>query len=188
MDKKHAEHIEHIDMAELPEEASHHSVNNDGVDYRNEYLKFAGVLLLVFLGAFMHYTTFDLSGNGFLDSFMGVFFLTFASFKLIGLTDFVMGFQDYDIIAKKHPNYGFLYPFIQLFFAIAYLLGGSRIIDILVLTVSLVSAYGVLKSLSKKTQFHCVCLGNVIKLPLNRVSLTEDLSMAAMAAYMLVMR
>ncbi|MDQ3094275.1 MAG: hypothetical protein M3Q70_03835 [bacterium] len=183
--------IEHIDMRHSDPELSSSQAHafNPSENYPAEYMKLVGVLLAILFGAFMHYTTFDLTGNGFLDSFMGVFFLTFASFKLIGLTEFVTGFATYDVVAKKYPAYGYVYPFIQLLFAVFYLvIGASRLIDILVLVVSLVSAYGVMKALNSKQKLHCVCLGNVIKLPLSRISFMEDFGMAAMALVMLIMR
>lgn len=186
---QHEEHIEHIDMAKeeaKPSFHGHHAAISD--DQRLEYMKFAGLMVAILFGAFMHYTTFDLSGNGFMDSFMGVFFLTFASFKLIGLQDFVAGFRTYDIIARRYAAYGYTYPFIQLFFAGAYLIGANRIIDSLVLIVSLVSAYGVIQAINSHRQFHCVCLGNVIKLPLSRISFVEDFGMALMALVLLLTR
>ncbi|MDQ2973323.1 MAG: hypothetical protein M3Q79_02490 [bacterium] len=185
------EEIEHIDLRHSDPEitAGRAHVFNPSENYQAEYLKLTGILLAILFGAFMHYTTFDLTGNGFLDSFMGVFFLTFASFKLIGLTEFVTGFATYDVVAKKYPAYGYVYPFTQLMFAVFYLvIGASRLTDILVLVVSLVSAYGVVKALNSKRQFHCVCLGNVIKLPLSRISFIEDFGMATMALVMLIMR
>lgn len=187
------EPVEHIDMSSdvdmhVSHDGHHDHTIHQAVNYRREYIKFAAILVAIMFGAFMHFWTFDLSGSGFLDSFMGVFFLTFACFKLIGLEEFVMGFKTYDIVAKRFTAYAFAYPFIQLFFAGAYLVSGNRIIDILVIIVSAVSGYGVIKALRQDKKFECVCLGNVIKLPLSRIALIEDFGMAAMALVMLVTR
>lgn len=185
--QKH-EHIEHIDLSQEHHKSSAHA-HIDKPNYSREYFKFAGVLALVFFGAVVHFTIFDMNGDGFLDSFMGVFFLTFAAFKLIGLQDFVIGFADYDIIAKKFPAYSYFYPFLQLFFAVMYLLIGATLwLDVLVLVVSMVGVLGIWRTLRQRGDFHCVCLGNVIQLPLSRISLVEDLGMAVMAGIMLLSR
>jgi hypothetical protein len=120
---------------------------------------------------------------------MGVFFMVFSLFKLSRLKEFAYGFQSYDLIANKSLAYGFAYPFIQLLLGLIYLSGlGSQSVDIFVVIISLISGAGVLNSLSKKQMVHCVCLGNVIKLPLSTISFVEDFGMAVMALAMIIMR
>ena len=151
-----------------------------------EYLKFIGVLLFILLvSAVIEKNTF----LTFLDSFMGVFFTVFASFKLFSLKEFAYGFQSYDLLAKKSLTYSYLYPFIQLLFGALYLLNfGSAPLDAVVITISLVSGAGVLRALNSGAKVHCVCLGNVIKLPLSTISFIEDFGMAIMALAMLLTR
>ena len=48
--------------------------------------------------------------------FMSGFFITFAGFKLIDLKGFVEGYSTYDLLAKRFASYGYIYPFIELFF------------------------------------------------------------------------
>jgi cation transport ATPase len=125
----------------------------------------------------------------FLDSFMGVFFLVFSLFKIAQLKEFVYGFQSYDVLAKRSLLYSYAYPFLQLGVGLLYLYGINSIqLDSFVLILSLVSGAGVLNSLLKKQAVHCVCLGNVIKLPLSRVSFVEDFGMALMATAMIITR
>ena len=170
----------------------HHSPQNT----QKEYLKFFAVLLLVTALAFVHvswvreYATVSSSyWLQYLDSFMGVFFVVFGSFKLINLKEFAYGFQSYDVIAKRSLLYSFAYPFMQLIVGFLYLYGLNAVsLDIFVLVISLVSGYGVLKSLRTRQDVHCVCLGNVIKLPLSRISFVEDFGMAIMAAIMILNR
>jgi hypothetical protein len=123
----------------------------------------------------------------FLESFMGVFFVIFSGFKLAQLKEFAYGFQSYDLVAKRSLAYSYMYPFMQLLFGVLYLSGvGSLSLNAVVLAVSLLSGAGVLNSLIKKQQVHCVCLGNVIKLPLSTISFVEDFGMAAMALIMII--
>ena len=52
-----------------------------------------------------------------LSYFMTGFFLVFGGFKLMDLQGFAHGYASYDLLAKKVPVYGYIYPFIELFFA-----------------------------------------------------------------------
>jgi hypothetical protein len=156
---------------------------------KKEYGKFALVITAVVLLALAHAGWKDFSFMQFLESFMGVFFTVFAGFKIIKLREFAYGFQSYDLVAKKSLFYSFCYPFIQLLFGFLYLFGFAALtVDAVVLFVSLLSGLGVLNSLASKKKVHCVCLGNVIKLPLSTISFVEDFGMAIMALVMLLMR
>lgn len=151
-----------------------------------EYLKFITIMLSILGVSLLTIAVTDLP---FLDGFMGVFFIVFASFKLAQLKEFAYGFQSYDLIAKKSLQYSYFYPFIQLLFGLLYILGsGSVYLDAVVIIVSLISGAGVLNSLFKKQKVHCVCLGNVIKLPLSTISFVEDFGMAIMALIMIITR
>jgi hypothetical protein len=55
------------------------------------------------------------------------------------------------------------------------------------LVLMLVGAAGVLKALLDKRAIRCACLGTALNLPMTTVTLVEDLTMAAMAAGMLVL-
>lgn len=119
--------------------------------------------------------------------FMAGFFLVFSFFKLMNLKGFAEGYRMYDVVAKQIPAWGFIYPFIELILGIAFL---TRISPILTNTVALVvmavSTIGVIKNLMQKQPFQCACLGTVIKLPLSKVTLFEDVLMVLMSGLMLV--
>jgi cation transport ATPase len=120
--------------------------------------------------------------------FMAGFFFVFSFFKLMNLKGFAEGYRSYDVVAKVIPAYGFVYPFIELALGIAFLTGFEPVFtNMATLIVMGVSTIGVVQSLLKKTPFQCACLGTVIKLPLSKVTLFEDLLMVAMSAIMLVM-
>lgn len=120
--------------------------------------------------------------------FMAGFFLVFSFFKLLNLEAFAQGYRTYDIVAKKIPVYGYVYPFIELLLGIAYITGFEpQLINVVTLLVMGVSTIGVAMSLAKKTQFRCACLGTIINLPLSKVTLFEDLLMVAMSAVMLML-
>ncbi len=121
--------------------------------------------------------------------FMGVFFLIFATFKLIGFKMFTIAFAGYDVIAKRVKIYSSVYPFIELGLGILYLADVWPVgRDLLTLLIMAVSSIGVLQELKRRRGIHCACLGNIIKLPLSTVSLVEDVGMGLMALFMLVRR
>jgi len=126
--------------------------------------------------------------TGWMSSFMAGFFLLFSFFKLLNLSAFAEGYSTYDIIAKKVPGYGFIYPFIELLLGLAYLVNFMPLFtNMATLVVMGISTVGVVQSLIRKVDFQCACLGTIIKLPLSKVTLFEDLLMVVMSAVMVAM-
>lgn len=123
-----------------------------------------------------------------MNNFMAGFFLVFSFFKLLDLRGFADAYRSYDVVARALPAWGFVYPFAELGLGIAYLLHLHPVAtNATTLIIMLVSSVGVLKALLDKKAIRCACLGTVLKLPMTKVTLVEDLGMAAMAAVMLVM-
>lgn len=155
-----------------------------------EYLKFAGVIIGIFLISWYLQRQFGDSTESWMRYFMGTFFVVFAAFKFVGYRMFVEMFAGYDIVAKKFKPYSYLYPFIELGLGILYLadlVPAAR--DIITLVVMAVGTIGVFQEIyHRRSGIYCACLGNVIKLPLSTVSLVEDVSMAVMAAIMLTIK
>lgn len=119
--------------------------------------------------------------------FMAGFFFVFSFFKLMNLRGFAEGYQSYDVVAKQFPAWGYIYAFIELGLGIAFLTGVEPlIVNAVTFVVMAVSTVGVVQSLLGKTSFQCACLGTVIKLPLSKVTLLEDLLMVAMSGTMLI--
>ena len=118
---------------------------------------------------------------------MAGFFLTFSFFKFLDLKAFANAYRGYDLIAKRIPAYGFVYPFIELGLGISYLIGfapfATNAVNIVVMGVSSV---GVLRALISKNKIQCACLGAVFNLPMSTISLIEDLVMVVMSGFMLI--
>lgn len=118
--------------------------------------------------------------------FMGVFLLIFSTLKIFDPIQFADGFQKYDIIAKKSRTYAYSYPLIELYLGLAYLAfflpTFTYITTIILLTIGSV---GVIQALNKGLDIKCPCMGTVLDVPLSTVTLTEDISMAAMALLLL---
>ncbi len=120
--------------------------------------------------------------------FMIGFFLTFAGFKLLDLKGFSEGYRTYDILAKKLPVYGLIYPFIELSFGLGMiLLPHATWLLVCEIVVMVFSGLGVAIKLLKKEKFQCACLGTFLKIPLTKVTIIEDFGMAFLALVMLLL-
>ncbi len=125
-------------------------------------------------------------GGQWMHDFMGLFMISFSSFKFFNMEGFADGFQMYDLLAKPVRAYAYVYPFIELGLGLGYLshawpgfVYGATIV------VMLFGSLGVLNALRKGLDLNCACMGTVLKVPLSTVALVEDLGMAAMATVML---
>lgn len=120
--------------------------------------------------------------------FMIGFFLVFSGFKLMDLDGFAEGYATYDLLAMRWPNYGYIYPFIELLFGLGMILfPTSRELLVLELVVMTFSGIGVAVKLLKGEKFQCACLGTFLKVPLTKVTLIEDFGMALLALLMLLL-
>lgn len=118
--------------------------------------------------------------------FMIGFFLVFAGFKMISLKGFADGYHSYDLLARRISAYGYVYPFIELFFGLAMILNPtSKLLLLAEILVMGFSGLGVSIKLMKKEKFQCVCLGTILKVPLTKITVIEDFGMAALSLVLL---
>jgi len=119
--------------------------------------------------------------------FMAGFFLVFSFFKLLNIHAFADGYSKYDLLAMRWKPYGFIYPFCELGLGLSYLFDWQiRGVLLATLVLTLFGACGVIQSMRQKQEIRCACLGNLLNVPLSTVTLIEDLGMAAMAVFMLI--
>jgi hypothetical protein len=120
-------------------------------------------------------------------NFMAGFFLVFSFFKLLDLAGFAQSYAMYDLLAKRVPAYGYIYPFIELALGALYLFGYKPMFtNVITLIVMTFSSIGVILAVTNKQKIRCACLGTGFNLPMTTVTIIEDLLMAAMAAWMLL--
>lgn len=125
--------------------------------------------------------------RAFMHAYMGVFLTIFATLKLFDLKGFMDGFAMYDLGAKVASRWGYVYPFVELALGLSYLAYFQpRVTYIATIAVFAFGAAGVLLALRKGLDIACPCMGNILKVPLSTVTLTEDVGMAAMAAALLL--
>ncbi len=119
--------------------------------------------------------------------FMGFFLVVFAMVKFFDLRAFATGFAKYDLFAARSRAYGLLYPFLELGLGLAYLARwqpqGIYLATIILLVFG---ALGVLNTMRQGKQLTCACMGQILDVPVSTVTLTENLTMAAMALVMLL--
>lgn len=124
----------------------------------------------------------------FMQHFMAGFFLVFSFFKFLDLKGFAESYAMYDIVAKRIPAWGYVYPFVELGLGIAFCINYQpQLTNIITLIVMSISIIGVLESVLNKKKIQCACLGAVFKLPMSTVTIVEDGLMIAMSAAMLFM-
>ena len=170
----------------LPESPADHSENDKSffTTYKPLLLVFFYILLVTLAVEFAHG---DFEMHRFMPNFMAGFFLVFSFFKLLDLRGFAQSYAMYDVLAKKIPAYGYIYPFIELALGAAYLLGYRPAdVNLATLLVMSFSSIGVILAVMNKQKIRCACLGTGFNLPMTTVTIIEDLLMVAMSLYMLL--
>jgi cation transport ATPase len=152
--------------------------------YKPLLLIFAFITVVAVISSF---SNGEFESIKFMNSFMAGFFIVFSFFKLLDLNGFASSYAMYDIVAKKIPRYGFLYPFIELGLGLAYLVGANPMFtNAITFIVMSVSSIGVISSVANKREIQCACLGAVFRLPMTTVTIVEDALMIVMSGWMLL--
>ena len=148
-----------------------------------EWLKKYKILLILFVylgsASLLHSFMTNQSTMTFL---MGLFFITFSFFKVIHLSEFQASFSRYDLLAKKIPCYGTLYPFIEILLGVLFLSNAYIMLASVVTIIILASTnIGVILALRKGHILECACLGVIFNLPLSNITVFENTAMVLMA-------
>ena len=123
--------------------------------------------------------------NAMLD-FMGLFYVVFSFFKFLDLRGFPKSFSMYDPLAKAIPAYGYVYPFIELLLGLMFLMRLQVEVALVATLIILgITTIGVVRTLLKKNQIQCACLGTALKLPMTKATFIENSIMIVMALIML---
>ncbi len=146
--------------------------------YVKDYLPLIYVYLLTSFITFGLFYQFSFNFKQIVFSFLGIFSLIFGLLKIFRINDFVEAFSEYDFVTQKFRIYGYLFPVLEITFGISFLFQVDLlIIEILCLSLFIINSVSVTLALKKNQKFICACLGDLIKVPLSKISLFENLTM-----------
>jgi len=119
--------------------------------------------------------------------FIGFSMAVLAMLKLRDVEQFSTMFLNYDLLARRWPRYGYLYPFFELIAGVLMIAGAlTWIAAPLALVIGGIGAVSVVKAVYlDRRELKCACVGGDSNVPLGFISLTENLMMIAMALAML---
>ena len=155
-----------------------------------EKLKALKPLFLIFI--YLIFGTYYLNQhnlvlNKVMIDFMGLFFIVFSFFKFLDYSTFPKSFSKYDLLAVKSILYAKSYPFIELLLGVCFLLNFKiKVISFITIFILGITTIGIIKSLVKKNQIECACLGTSMKLPMTEATLIENIIMILMSLNLLI--
>jgi glutaredoxin len=119
--------------------------------------------------------------------FVGFSMCVLALLKLQDLERFSTMFLNYDVLAKRWPPYGYIYPFAEGAAGVLMVAGALTWLSVpIALFIGAVGAASVFKAVYvDKRELKCACVGGASNVPLGFISLTENVMMIAMAVWML---
>jgi hypothetical protein len=124
----------------------------------------------------------------FMQYFMAGYFLIFGLLKVSNWSAFVRSYKKYDWAAAHSNIYAQIYPGLEILLGVAYYLDMFPVLlNIFVLTLMIEKGLSVYQSIQAKKISKCACLGGWFSIPITYVTVFEDLLMAAMAFWMIMM-
>ena len=123
-----------------------------------------------------------------LEWFVAISMCVLAILKLRDLESFSNMFLGYDLLAQRWVRYAYLYPFGEALAGILMIAGALLWLAIPVaLLIGVIGAVSVFKAVYiDRRALKCACVGGDSNVPLGFISLTENLMMVGMAAWMLI--
>lgn len=120
--------------------------------------------------------------------FIGFSMAVLALLKLQNIESFATMFLNYDLLAKRWVPYSYIYPFAEGLAGVLMIAGVLTWLSVPVaIVIGTVGAVSVFKAVYlDKRELKCACVGGSSNVPLGFLSLTENLMMVAMAAWMAV--
>lgn len=118
--------------------------------------------------------------------FIALSMVVLALLKLQDVEKFSAMFLNYDLLSRRWVPYASLYPFLEGLAGVLMLSGRLTWLSVpIALFIGVEGAFSVFKAVYiDKRELKCACVGGSSNVPLGFVSLTENLMMVAMAAWM----
>ncbi len=154
------------------------------------YTPIIAIFAMTFLMALaLHWGIYqELVSMTLLNWFIAISMCVLAILKLRDLDSFSNQFLGYDLLAQKFVPYAFIYPFAEAFAGIGML---AKVIEpVVALTALFIGSIGAISVIKAvyidKRELKCACVGGNSNVPLGFISLTENLMMILMGAWMLL--
>lgn len=118
--------------------------------------------------------------------FIGFSMAVLALLKLQNVESFATMFLNYDVLAKRWVPYSYIYPFAEGLAGLLMIAGALTWLSVpIALLIGTIGATSVFKAVYiDRRALKCACVGGGSNVPLGFVSLTENLMMIVMAAWM----
>jgi glutaredoxin len=118
--------------------------------------------------------------------FIAMSMVVLALLKLQNVETFATMFLNYDLLARRWVPYSYIYPFAEGLAGVLMIAGALTWLSVPVaLFIGTIGAVSVFKAVYiDRRELKCACVGGSSNVPLGFVSLTENLMMMAMAAWM----
>ena len=120
--------------------------------------------------------------------FVAFAMMLLAMLKLQDVENFATMFLGYDLLAQRWVPYAYLYPFLE--WSAGALMAAERLSVISIPIAAVIGTIGAISVFNavyiQKREIKCACVGGSSRVPLGFVSLTENLGMLAMAAWMIL--
>lgn len=162
-----------------------HVPDPEAVSYVPVLAVFAAAAALAMAASFAAYgkTATVMAGEWFVAFSM----VLLAMLKLQDVEKFSTMFLNYDLLAKRWVPYSYFYPFAE--FAAGGLMAAHALNWISIPLAGFIGTIGAISVIYavyvQKRELKCACVGGSSRVPLGFVSLSENLIMVAMAAWML---
>lgn len=120
--------------------------------------------------------------------FIAISMCLLAVQKLRDIDAFTNTFLGYDLLARRHVRYAYIYPFAELLAGILMIAGALMWFAApLALFIGAIGTVSVYKAVYiENRNLKCACVGGDSNVPLGFVSLLENVMMVAMATWMLL--
>jgi glutaredoxin len=155
---------------------------------------YAPVIVVFAMTAFMAVAASQAAFHAPFTSHTAIWFIAFsmcvlAILKLRDVESFSNMFLGYDLLARRWPRYGYVYPFAEALAGALMISGALTWLSApIALFIGGVGAVSVVKAVYiDRRALKCACVGGDSNVPLGFISLTENLMMVGMGAWMLMM-
>ena len=162
------------------------TLKQEGTTYQPIIAVFATTFLMALASVFAKFD--GLSVIPVVESFIAISMCVLAILKLRDLYSFSNQFITYDLLARRHIKYAYIYPFAEALAGIGMIAGVlTPLVAITSIFIGSIGAVSVIKAVYvEKRDIKCACVGGDSNVPLGFISLTENLMMLGMGTWMLI--